>query len=229
MKFGIVSISYRRTEVLHLFLSSIKRLRSEIGIDFPVVVVGDEEHKDICDNYSVHHITQENHPATRKWNTGVEFLMMMDCEYVIILGSDDIMSTDLLKNLIKEMEKGTDLIGINKVYFYAGDGKFKGTLRELLAPKSILGVARTIRRGIIAQAGTLWKVDKSWGMDHICLRSILPYVKTRAIVEGVLVDVKTHESLNKFTFWVSKIPSASPVKIFHDILGEEEKQLLAQL
>ena len=228
MKFGIVTISYRRTEVLHLFLASIKRLRSEVG-DFPCVVVGDAEHASLCRKYEVVHLTQANHPATAKWNTGVGFLMENGCDYICIMGSDDVMSTDLLKNLIIEMDKGTDLIGINTVYFYAGDGSHRGKLRKLEAPRQILGVARTIRRGIIEQAGPLWKADKSWGMDHLCLRSILPYVVTSKIVEGVCVDVKTRESLNKFTFWLGKIPHGAAVELFYDIMSEEEKQLLQMI
>ena len=229
VKFGLMTISYRRPQVLHLFLASIKRLREEIDIEFPAVVVGDEEHKALCEDYGVYHITQTNHPATAKWNTGVNFLMWADCDYIVIMGSDDIMSTDLLKNLIVEMNKGVDIIGINTVYFYAGDGKYKGALLKCTSPKHILGVARCIRRGIIEEVGVLWNKDRSWGMDHIILQNIMPHLKTYAMVEGVCVDIKTHESLNRFQFWIDRLKNRAPVELFYNIMGEEEKQLLQMI
>jgi hypothetical protein len=228
VKFGFVTISYRRSEVLHLFLSSIRRLREETDY-FICVVVGDEEHKEMCDRYAVHHITQTNHPATAKWNRGVDFLMRMGCEYVCILGSDDILSTELLKSLIAEMDKGIDIIGINTVYFYAGDGKYRGNLLKCVSPKHILGVARCIRRGIIEEVGVPWNKDRSWGMDHIVLQNIMPYLKTSAIVEGVCVDIKTEESLNTFHFWISRLKNRCQPEIFYDIMGEEEKQILSMI
>jgi glycosyltransferase involved in cell wall biosynthesis len=229
MKFGILTISYRRQKILHLFLASIKRLRNDCGY-FPCIVVGDEEHKGLCEAYEVFHVTQENHPATAKWNTGVDYLMGIGCDYIVITGSDDIVSTPLMLNLISEMEKGTDLVGISTIYFYASDGKHKGSLRKLTANKQILGVARCISRNVIEKTGLpLWNKESSWGMDGICLRNIRPHVKTMKIVEGVCVDVKNNESLNKFTFWLSRIHTESPPEIFYSILSDEEKQILSEI
>lgn len=228
MTFGILTISYQRTKVLHLFLAGIERLRMEIGIQFPCVVVGDAEHASLCERSNVHHITQENHPASRKFNMGVDYLMSIGCDYIVISGSDDIFSTSLLKNLISEMEKGTDLIGVNTVYFYAGDGKYRGTLIRIETTQ-LLGVARCISANIIKQVGRLWTRDKSWGMDGDCMRNILPYVKTKTIVEGKIVDVKTQDNLNKFSFWMGKTNNRISPQEFYEFISEEEKQILAEL
>jgi len=228
MTFGIITISFKRKKVLQLFLASIKRLRQEVEY-FPCVVVGDEDHKDLCGQYGVHHITQDNHPATRKFNTGVDYLMGIGCEYALVMGSDDIMSTDLLKNLMAEMEKGYDLIGISQIYFYAGDGKFKGKLRYLVTHGQYLGVARCIHRRIIEMVGTVWNIDKSWGMDGVALRNIMSHIKTKKLVNGVCVDVKTADNMNKWTFWLHRVDTTCPSEIFYDIMGEEEKQLLNEI
>jgi hypothetical protein len=229
VSFGLLTISYKRIKILNLFLSSIKRLRNDVGY-FPCIVVGDAEHKELCSTFNVTHITQQNHPATAKWNTGVDYLLSIGCTYIVITGSDDIISTTLLKECITEMERGTDLIGISTIYFYASDGKHKGSLRKLTANKQILGVCRCISRNVIERTGLpLWNKDSSWGMDGICLRNIRPHIKTMKIVEGVCVDVKNNESLNRFTFWLSRIHTESPPEIFTSILGEEEKQILSEL
>jgi hypothetical protein len=230
MKFGILTISYKRPKVLHLFLASIKRLRNDVGY-FPVVVVGDEEHKELCSIFNVTHITQQNHPATAKFNTGVDYLMSIGCTYVVITGSDDIISTTLLKRCITEMELDYDLVGISSIYFYAADGQHKGSLRYLKTKDQILGVCRCVHRRLIEKVGgVLWNKESSWGMDGIALRNIQPHVKTWKIVEGIIVDVKTQkESLNKFSFWISKIRDGCPAEIFYEILSEEEKQILSEI
>jgi hypothetical protein len=228
VSFGIITISYKRTKVLQLFLASIKRLRREVGM-FPCVVVGDEEHKNLCGQYDVTHITQANHPATAKFNTGVAYMMFLGVDYVVVMGSDDIMSTDLLKNLIREMENGYDLIGISQLYFYAGDGKYRGKLRHLVTHGQYLGVARCIHRRIIGKVSPLWNAERSWGMDGIALRNIAPHIKTKKLVEGICTDVKTEENLNKFHFWTTRIDMNTPPKVFYDTLGEEEKVILSEI
>jgi Glycosyl transferase family 2 len=229
VSFGIMTISYRREKILRLFLASIKRMRAETGINFPCVCVGDEAHESICNEYDVKHIIQCNRPVSAKFNTGVDYLMNIGCDYIVITGSDDIFSTDLLKNLIKEMEKGTELIGINSIYFYAGDGRYKGSLRKLTSKGQILGVARCIKRNIVEQSRPLWNKNSDWGMDGIALRNIMPRVKTKAIVDGICVDVKTQENLNLFSSWITRLDTQCPAKLFYDIMGEEEKQILNEI
>ena len=227
--FGILTISYKRPKVLQLFLSSIKRLRNEVGY-FPCVVVGDEEHKQLCEQYEVFHVSQTNHPATAKFNTGVDYLMQLGVNFVVVSGSDDIISTTLLKRCITEMELDYDLIGISSIYFYAADGPHKGSLRHLKTKDQILGVCRCVHRRIIEKVGgVLWNKDASWGMDGIALRNIQPHVKTYKIVEGDCFDVKSAESLNRFSFWMSKLQTQEDPNIFYNILSEEEKEILATI
>lgn len=226
--FGIITISNKRPRILELFCYSIQRIRQEMDIFIPCVVVGDKGHKEICQKYHINHITQDNHPATRKWNTGTDFMMRYGVDYILVVGSDDILSTDLVKKLYSQMQQGTDLIGIKSCYFYSADGIHRGELKRLESTQ-ILGVARCISRKVIEQAGVVWPEDKSWGMDAICSRSIGRYVKSIAFVEGVVVDVKNKESLNKYTMWNGRINKNSPPKVFYNILSEDEIRLLIQI
>jgi hypothetical protein len=226
--FGILSISYKRPQVLELFCSSIVRLREELEIFIPCVVVGDAEHYAICSKYKIHFIPMQNHPATRKWNAGVDYLMGLGLDYISIFGSDDIASTDLVKNLISEMSKGTDLIGIKTVYFYSADGKHRGQLKRLDSTQ-ILGVARTLSARLVKETGVVWPEDKSWGMDAVCARSIGRYVQSIAFVDGMVTDIKNCESLNKFSMWNGRIDALTPSRVFYETLSEDELRLLINL
>lgn len=224
--FGIVSISYKRPQILEIFCASVQRLRTELDMFIPCVIVGDAEHYEICSKYKIHFIPMANHPATRKWNAGMDYLINnMGLNYAIISGSDDLMSTTLVKNLMLEMAKGTDLIGIKTVYFYSADGKHRGQMKKLESTQ-ILGVARTLSARLVKETGVVWKEDKSWGMDAICSRSIGRYVKSIAFVDGIVVDVKSCESLNRWSMWSGRLPNSADPNLFYNIIGEEEKQLL---
>jgi glycosyltransferase involved in cell wall biosynthesis len=226
--FGILTINNGRPKVLNLWCASVKRLREDLQMYIPAVVVSGAEDKSMCQKYFINHITQQNNPASRKWNTGVSYLMNQNLDYIIICGSDDIISTNLLKNILIETEKETDLIYLNIIYFYGGDGAFRGQLRRLTT-KQILGVGRTISRRVIKATGTLWTRDRNWGMDGDCWKNISPHVQTKAVVEGVVVDVKTSENLNSMNFWMGKLKEECDPQVFYSILGNEEKEIIQGL
>jgi hypothetical protein len=227
--FGILTISYARPQILRLFLANIKRLREQVCY-FPCVCVGDAEHGDLCNEYFVNHVAMPNHPATAKWNRGIKYLRSLDLDYYIILGSDDIISNDLLVSLVKAMGEGYDLIGISTIYFYSAEGKRKGHLKKLYSHKQVLGVARTISKRVVdAVVGDLWSRPSSWGMDGICMKTIMPHVKSVKIVEGMAVDCKSSESLNRYSFWDGKIQVEETPQEFYNILSSEEIQILSEI
>lgn len=232
MTFGVLTINNRRPTVLNLFLASMRRLRKEVGIDFPVVCVSGVEDRKMCAQYGVHHIVQANRPASMKWDTGMSFLQKLNLDYVLVLGSDDIMSTDLLRAYMTEMEKDVDLIGLNEIYVYDGDGNTKGALRRYTSSR-VLGVGKMLNKRILDKVewrGWVSSHPRSWGMDGLLARNTDKHIRTKSMVSGVVVDVKSADSLNKFTmFVVNHKGTPAKVEIFYDILGEEEKIILKSL
>lgn len=228
MKVGIVTINFGRLSVLRLFARSIERLRKDCGW-FPVVCVSEREDEAICKKHGIHHIYQKNDPASEKWNTGVKWLMTQEVDYIMIVGSDDIVSTDLFQKILAEADKGVDMIGVTKLYFYCASGKHKGILLHFVSPK-ILGVCKTIKIDIIrALGGNICTNGKSWAMDASMHKNISPRVKTSAIVDGVVCDVKSSKSLNRFTFWLGKLRNHINPKLFYDTLSEEEMHQLKRV
>ena len=105
MTFGIVTVNCGRPLVLRLWLASIDRLREHVGFCFPAVVVSDAIDETICKVHNVAHITKPNRPVSDKWNAGFMHMRDLEVDYVIILGSDDIMSNDYLDRAIEESDK----------------------------------------------------------------------------------------------------------------------------
>jgi hypothetical protein len=236
---GIITINNLRPQVLKLWCSQIKRLREQLTTYIPAVVVSGEEDWAICNNYKVWHITQQNNPATAKWNTAMRYMRDQGVDNVMITGSDDIISTRFYQSTLEQVEKGIDLIGISSLYFYAGDGKDRGKLVKLSPtdPHStrILGTGKTVSKKILDQCNwTLWNPERkpewnrNWGMDAIAQKTIDRYDHTKVIIDEMLCDVKTKVNLNSFNVWGKRLPQVSPTE-FYKILSEEELQILNSL
>lgn len=228
MHIGICTINYNRPRILDLWLTSIDRLRGVCG-PMPVVVVSEREDRISCEEHGVHHIYQDNHPVSFKWNTGVQWLLGQGVDYVMIVGSDDIVSNNLMRNIWLAAEEGYDVIGIDKLYFYGNIRGRSSVFIPLQSPR-MLGVCRTISRSVLEPInGVICPKGVNSGMDALVTKTIAPHVKTTKIVDGMVVDVKSRRNINRLTYWVSKIPSRVPPEQFYTILSEEEKILLDRI
>lgn len=224
---GIITINNGRQNVLRLWCAQIKRLREEFGMFIPAIVVSGEEDKSICNSYHIIHTTQVNNPATRKWNTAMKYMRSIGMDYVMILGSDDIISTRYVTQVMELMEEDIDLIGTQTIYFYCGQGADRGTLVKLFNG-TLKGIGKTVSKRVLDKCDWQpWDVDKNWGMDAIAQKNFAKHYKSLRIVNDVIVDVKTKANLNSFR--VFKRYPVVPSNVFTDILSEEELQILKLL
>jgi hypothetical protein len=231
MTFGFLTINNGRQKILQLWCASMRRLRINFG-DFPVVCVSGAEDKKICTDYGIHHVTQANHPSSEKWNTALSYLRTLNIDYSIVSGSDDIFSTQSLTNILVATNTEPDLIGFNSLYIYCAEGVSKGRMVHITT-KGIFGVGKVLSKHVLD--ATNWRPwdygqGRSWGMDAILSRNIAQHIRTRVIVDGMIVDVKTAESLNKFSMFEKNKHGAYVDKnIFYSILGNEEREILAEI
>lgn len=228
---GIITINFNRPRVLKLWCAQIKRLRTAFDLDFPAVVVSDISDVKTCADYNVAHIIQENKPVTEKFNTAMRYMRTQEVDAVMILGSDDLISSRFYLKTLEQVSLGIDYIGIKILYFYAGDGQYKGRLVKLdrTYATSFFGTGRTVSRTLLDQCDwRLWDMQRNWGMDAIAVKNINLYAKTRACIDEMLVDVKTRVNLNRFNVWGDRLPQI-PATEFYKILSEEELQILNTL
>jgi len=228
MTLGIITISHNRPQILKLWVCQIKRLRNELDMFIPAVVVSDEADKSICNEYHVFHITQQNNPATEKFNRAFKYMQSIGVDAVMILGSDDIISSGFYRKTLTELDNGADYVGTRVFYFYCGQGLDRGKMVKLDSPQT-KGIGRTVTKAILDQCDwRLWNKPKNWGMDAIATKNIVKYAKKKAIIEDIIVDVKTRVNLNSFKIWGQRLPQVPP-ETFYNILSEEEKQILFAL
>jgi hypothetical protein len=220
---GFFTINNARPQVLQMWLSQITRLRTTFDTYFPAVVTSGAEDRAMCQAYHVHHYTMENKPVTRKWNKSLEYLRTIGCDYCMVLGSDDFIDHELISNTVIQMKRGYDVIGVTTLYFYCAQGIDRGKLSRLDRPSSTtyLGVAKTISSKVLDQCDWKpWNEDKNWGMDSIASKTIKQYAKTYAMVEGMVVDVKTKQNMNSFNVF-KRYPKVAPQEFYNILSGEE--------
>ena len=225
---GIITVSYLRPNVLRLWCASINRIREQLDMFIPAVVVSDESDKRICNNYHIAHITQQNKPVTEKFNRAMGYMRNIGQTNVMILGSDDIVSTDFVRKTLVEVEKGIDLIYVETFYFFCGQGLDRGKLVRL-TNKQIKGIGKTVSSRVLDQCDWRpWNRERSWGMDAIANKVFLQFANSKSVVEDMIVDVKTRDNLNSFRIWSKRLPQEDPQR-FYDILSDEELKILKAL
>jgi hypothetical protein len=227
--FTIICPNHGRQHILEIWCAGINRLRKDIGYDFKAVVVSGEDDIDTCVIGGVSHLTMPNKPITEKFNKGCWAARMHKSDYVIITGSDNLISTSTLKNIMVQMEKGYDLIGVSDIYFYATDDMHKGTLTKLESTK-MLGVAKCISSKVMDKVDWRpWNIPKNIGMDWVATQNIRPHVETESTLKDQFVfDLKSKQNINKF-HWFPKRQIPCDVNVLFDNIGEEETRLIKAL
>ncbi len=226
-KLCIITTNYGRDNILDLYLYGIDRLRIQCDIQIVSIVVGDITK--VTEKHDVIHIPHANHPLTTKFNVACQKAREYNPDYVMVMGSDDLMSKEVLDYIISK--SNADFIGIRDIYLYSLDPKH---LNQMMYLKSnIVGCGRTISRAVMDKVNWKpWNIERDRGVDQVLWRTMEKHIKTQELfyvqdIGGYLVDVKTEESMNDFGRWHKnqRIPAA-PVLEF---LSDPEKEIIKQI
>lgn len=225
-KIGIITANFGRLDVLNIFCAGIKRLRYDTGMNIPCVSAGDISGKSLFDKYGITFIEHPNKPLTSKFNRAC--LELKDkVEYVLIMGTDDLISTTAFNSVVAEAAKGTDLIGFDSIYFYGLDDIFTGKLVHF-SHTTVLGVGRTVSARVLNNVyWQPWGQDRDRGIDCVMLDTVRPYVRTSTLLKNYfLVDLKSSLNLNKLHFWYKKLGALPNSNLLWSNIGQEETELI---
>jgi len=173
MKIGILTAVWQRLKIFEIFATGVNRLRDQFDIT-PVVVGSEGEvSKNLCKKYGFLYLERPNYPLGRKFNAGLQVFKIFHVDYVIVMGSDDLISNSLIEAYMPYMKRGRDLIGILDIYFYdirvkqlhylAGYGNRPQDKHRRGEP---LGLARCISNKMINLVNWhLWDNNVNKGLD----------------------------------------------------------------
>ena len=201
MKFTILVPVWRRYETLKIFNTCIERLKKEYDIE--VVAVGSEyEDRLICESLGYNYVEAPNKPLGAKLNYGLQACKNLKNDAVLMLGSDDILSSDLMMYYIQQLKKGFDFIGFLDCYFMNLENSdmiyWKGYRGERAGEP--IGAWRCLSRNLLDTLD--WK---AWGNQHHSvdytmwqkLKGVKKHITT-CKNKFLLVDLKTKDNVTKF-------------------------------
>lgn len=195
---------YGRHDIFDIMYEGFKACRDtwegQLDISLYVVASTDEdcqylESKGIA--YTVH----ENKPIGRKFSKGLHDALSMQWEYMMPIGSDDIIHPDLFGYYILEIEKGTKYFGTDSIVLMHPE-KNRAKIFKIPPGNRIgmIGPGRMIHRSIVEHFdGHLWPAeDKGLTLySNIRISNLhSPKVLTLQKEDGVLMfDIKSDENI----------------------------------
>ena len=113
---------WKRKSITMLCLSNLKLLKEKYNVDV-LCVVSEDWVKMEAFNYGFKWVEVSNDDLGHKMNVGVEAVMKLDFDYMMNLGSDDIINEKLFEIYEPYIKKGVGMFGITKATFIDSESK----------------------------------------------------------------------------------------------------------
>lgn len=211
MRFLIHVPVYKRYKTLELFHQNIVELRNSHDIE--VVAVGScKGDMDVCTRYGYHYVHYSNDILGDKFQAGIEYAKNLEFDAMVMLGSDDILSSSCLDLYIEAIQSGYDFIGFLDCYFVDLQKKnaiyWRGYNNQRKGEP--IGAWRCFSvEGLNKMNWKLWE-SSSNSVDHQMWQKVtnngLKTLKMLCKKEYRVVDLKNNENLTKFRKFENSIP-----------------------
>jgi hypothetical protein len=128
--------------------NALQKFIKQTGHQYQVLVVGnDQEHKIIAEHHGFKFFWYENFPVGRKLNAALTHAMQFDWDYLMQLGSDDIILPGIMQHYQPYFDTGTDVFGVdNCIFVHQETGRAKWFKYN---KPDIIGAGRCISRKAI--------------------------------------------------------------------------------
>lgn len=199
----IVTAVWQRHDLSDIVLSYYRDLASRAKGKISLLAVGSEGDKSkmLCENNRWKYIERHNIPVSRKWSSLMQEAKNMDFDFLIIVGSDDLLSLPIIKYYDKVYSGDKDyMLGLRDLYFYMLSSKqsyhFHG-YPSLLT----IGAGRCFSRKILEKIN--WKPWHEYsinrGLDSCCSVHLNRCgVQEKAVrmidTKGVGIDIKHYRT-----------------------------------
>lgn len=142
--------------MLEVFLKGLERLKKEHeDIELmPFAVYSAPKEGRMLKKYGVRSFQFDNEYVGRKKNAGLRELMKLDWDYMLELGSDDLVHPGLLWMYRPYFQQGVNCFGINSCWFVDVETKRVALWKHDYA----IGAGRCIKRSVFDGFGERWRV-----------------------------------------------------------------------
>ena len=153
-KIIIYTCVWKRPAITRICFEGIKRLIRQLPYHVSAhVCVSEKWAQEMADEFGFTHTFTENKPLGRKHNKGLFDIIGRDFDYVLHLGSDNILDIRLLEMYEPYIKKKLDLIGCGQAYVTDGI-----TTKRINCEPFMVGAGRMFSKRILKRAGFRRKI-----------------------------------------------------------------------
>ncbi len=214
IRLAIVTSIWKRHDIFELFAKGVKNLIEKCDqFEISVVVSGSEwikSHDLVRVLHEFQYIEIPNEPLAAKVNATTYACKDLNVDYVLCVGSDDIISPELLNEYAIHMRNGIDFIGVTDCYFYDTVSKkslYWGGYREPYRKGHTTGAFRALSARLLSQWDWMpWENKDSLVLDKSMqdkLRVTNHTIHTFSMKEKGLfaLDIKSSTNMTPFEKW----------------------------
>jgi len=188
---------WKRPEITEICFMGIDRLR-KTGL-FPIeafAVISEESMIPLCEKYDIDYCFYKNEPVGEKKNYGLSQAYKKEWDYLVEIGSDDLLKNEFLEELKEVLPR--DVVSISNLAFLnSEDGECR-----MYKSKTVFGCGRVLSRRVIDKIGTkLWADRLNRGLDNYSTFFIARYgfLGKRINTEYPLaIDIKSETNIWEF-------------------------------
>lgn len=218
---------WRRPQITELCFRGIQRLKTHPDFDInTLAVISEESAIPLCEKYGVNWVMYKNDPLGEKKNFGLKKAKEFDFDYLLEIGSDDLILNELLDDYKQYIGKH-EFFGIKDAAYINSEG---GECRRLIS-RSTYGAGRMISRSALEKVKwALWKDYLNRGMDNCSVYALkmanVNYVMVPPMEFPGVIDVKSQENIWKFNYFLGVEYDKKEIT---KRLSESENELLSSL
>jgi len=216
-------------------------------IDLSLLAVGSEgtQSRTLCKECGFDYVEYPNSPLSHKWNAGVHAAKSYYPDALIIVGSDDLISSSMLDVYAGKLEDGLHFFGVSDMYFFDPGvsrlgywGGYEHTAMKDRAGEPI-GCGRCFSRTVLDRMNwNLWPSEPK--LDSLLDRLALNYAKVNGFkptswkledIGARAVDIKIGTNITPFNAieYQEQYDGDPALEYLQPLLTEEELRLLMQL
>jgi hypothetical protein len=213
MKICIITAMWKRPEVWNMFKRGVERLRTIEGLEVVVSVTGSEgaRSKALCREDWITYTEIRNDPLGAKMNQASIQAEQTNSDYYLLMGSDDVVGTDLMHLYLKYIKEGYDYLYLLDCYFFdikSKCGMYWGGYRMETNHLHPLGAGRLLSHSLMKKLDfqCWYDVELSGQLDK-AMNEKLALIRPKArsihcLTEGVfMLDIKSDENMTEFDLW----------------------------
>ena len=232
MKIAIVSCVWKRPKVFEMFAKGVKNLIDNSKNEYVVIISGSEgeQSKQMVEKYGFIYVEVPNDPLSVKANAPVLIAKEHNVDYVLAVGSDDVITPELMLIYDKYMKIAIDYIAVLDFYFYDTTSRrslYWGGYLEEYRKGYACGAGRVISKRLLDLWNWQpWEVRHSKGLDNSIQEKLKNTPHTSEVFSikehGVYaLDIKSSTNMTPFAHWNNTylIDSEIIKKEFHYIFN----------